>query len=111
MEVSKKKPVVSRYTSKMWKAFAQYQNIADHMGHGKSWAVMCTAKSMKASQDALDDVVGKNNCMSVNDALCDAIDVIYAIDNKTNDGSVSYFSDSATFKMEEALDAEYYITL
>ena len=89
------KPKASRYTSKMWKAFDEYQLFADADGHGVSWAVMCQEQSIDAAQKAIDDISDDISDDRLSVAVGDAIDVIWAIENNIKDGSIKYFSDSA----------------
>ena len=96
--------------NKLWEVMGLYQYIANSNGHGKSWANMCKKKSINSVQKAM--VEQTASCQEnskeyyyVTDALGDVIDVIWAVDNETNDGSIEYFSDTAIDFMTQAFKA------
>ena len=96
--------------NKLWEVMSLYQYIANSNGHGKSWANMCKKKSINSVQKAINEhsILCQENTKEyyhVNDALCDVIDVIWAVDNETNDESIEYFSDTAIDFMIQAFQA------
>jgi hypothetical protein len=82
--------------------------------HGKSWANMCKKKSYNSTEKALNDFhlkckkVDNKEYYYITDALHDTLDVIFAFDNETNDGSIEYFSDSAIDFMIQAFKIHDY---
>ena len=95
--------------NKLWEVLELYKHMAKENGYGKSWDNMCKKKSYNATEKALSDIhlVYLNEDIKeyyyVTDALCEVMDVIWAFDNETNDGSIEHFSDTAIDYMIQAI--------